>query len=71
MGIKAGLVGKLDNLCNNLGGNQFNISRVASKEVQTRVLIANTNANANANANEDENGKAKRRLPQFKIQPVW
>lgn len=67
MGIKAGLVGKLDNLCNNLGGNQFNISRVASKEVQTRVLIAN----ANANANEDENGKAKRRLPQFKIQPVW
>lgn len=65
MGIKAGLVGKLDNLCNNLGGNQFNISRVASKEVQTRVLIAN------ANANEDENGKTKRRLPQFKIQPVW
>jgi hypothetical protein len=65
VGIKAGLVGKLDNLCNNLGGNQFNISRVASKEVQTRVLIAN------ANANEDENGKAKRRLPQFKIQPVW
>jgi hypothetical protein len=63
VGIKAGLVGKLDNLCNNLGGNQFNISRVASKEVQTRVLIAN--------ANEDENGKAKRRLPQFKIQPVW
>jgi hypothetical protein len=63
VGIKAGLVGKLDNLCNNLGGNQFNISRVASKEVQTRVLIAN--------ANEDENGKTKRRLPQFKIQPVW
>jgi hypothetical protein len=46
------LVGKLDNLCsNNHGGNQFNSSRVASKEVQTRII-------ANTNENENENGEA-------------